>query len=104
MKPYQITFAVIMLIALGIKGYKMYAEHKRIPIKPGMVWDGYYNIIRVNHPPRYEGFRIIKNIEGLVKILNMENVKLPFRGERIDEAKAYIDGLVYSKNKMQSQL
>jgi hypothetical protein len=52
----------------------------------------------------YEGFRIIKNIEGLVKILNMENVKLPFRGERIDEAKAYIDGLVYSKNKMQSQL
>jgi hypothetical protein len=52
----------------------------------------------------YEGFRIIKNIEGLVKILNMENVKLPFRGERIDEAKAYIDGLIYSKNKMQFQL
>ena len=56
MKPYQITFAIIMLLALGIKGYKMYTEHKRIPVKPGMVWDGYYNIIKLNHPPRYEGY------------------------------------------------
>ena len=53
MKPYQITFAIIMFLALSVKGYKMFKEHKRRPVKPGMVWDGTYNIIRVNHPPRY---------------------------------------------------
>jgi len=54
MKPYQITFAIIILLALSIKGYKMYAERKRIPVKPGMVWEGYYNIIKINKPPRIE--------------------------------------------------
>jgi len=56
MKPYQITFAIIMFLALCIKGCKIYAEHKRIPVAPGMVWDGVYSIIRINHPPRYENF------------------------------------------------
>ena len=76
MKPYQITFAIIMLIALGVKGYKMYAEHKRIPVKPGMVWDGYYNIIRVNHPPRYEGYDRIHPIYEESMNYRMKNTVL----------------------------
>lgn len=76
MKPYQIAFAVIMLLALSVKGYKVYSEHKRIPVKQGMVWEGYYSIIKVNHPPRYEGHDRLHPIYEENQICKMKNIVL----------------------------
>lgn len=96
MKPYQITFAIIMLLALSIKGYKMYAEHKRIPVKPGMVWEGYYNIIKVNNPPRYENYDRTHPIYEENQICRLKNTVLKVTQdsityERMDFGDASID-------------
>jgi hypothetical protein len=76
MKPYQIAFAIIMLLALSIKGYKMYAEHKRIPVESGMVWEGYYNIIKINHPPRYGEHDYVHPIYEENQICKLKNTVL----------------------------
>ena len=96
MKPYQITFAIIMLLALSIKGYKMYAEHKRIPVKPGMVWEGYYSIIKINKPPRYEEHDYIHPIYEENQICKLKNTVLKVTQdsityERMDFGEACID-------------